>query len=163
MINTPYGQSGPRIDGYEIGPRAVSTDIPCITTVAGAAAAIQGIKALIRSHVGVAPLQVLQARLRKAWPSRAGNGGGCSFALMGTLDQAYRKLARPVLFRIGHGDAEAAHHRTLQWLAAVGERPTLAGPRVELLADIGARGTCSASSSRRRWVSPPGSTRTVSR
>jgi len=64
VINTPYGQSGPRVDGYEIRTAAVSADIPCITTVAGAAAAIQGIEALTRSDVGVAPLQVLQARLR---------------------------------------------------------------------------------------------------
>ena len=64
IINTPYGQSGPRIDGYEIRTAAVAADIPCITTVAGAAAAIQGIEALNRSDVGVAPLQVLHARLR---------------------------------------------------------------------------------------------------
>ncbi|MET0964989.1 MAG: carbamoyl-phosphate synthase large subunit, partial [Nakamurella sp.] len=64
VINTPYGQSGPRVDGYEIRTAAVSADIPCITTVAGAAAAIQGIEALTRSDVGVAPLQVLHARLR---------------------------------------------------------------------------------------------------
>jgi len=63
VINTPYGQSGPRIDGYEIRTAAVAVNIPCITTVAGAAAAIQGIEALTRSDVGVAPLQVLQARL----------------------------------------------------------------------------------------------------
>jgi carbamoyl-phosphate synthase large subunit len=66
VINTPYGQSGPRIDGYEIRTAAVSADIPCITTVAGAAAAIQGIEAVTRSEVGVAPLQVLQERLRVA-------------------------------------------------------------------------------------------------
>ena len=66
VINTPYGQSGPRIDGYEIRTAAIGADIPCITTVAGAAAAIQGIEAVIRSHVGVAPLQVLHARLRAA-------------------------------------------------------------------------------------------------
>ncbi|MET0865432.1 MAG: quinone-dependent dihydroorotate dehydrogenase [Nakamurella sp.] len=30
---------------------------------------------------------------------------------------AYRHLARPVLFRLGKGDAEAAHHRTLRALA----------------------------------------------
>ena len=64
VINTPYGQSGTRIDGYEIRTAAVAADIPCITTVAGAAAAIQGIEAITRSDVGVAPLQVLQARLR---------------------------------------------------------------------------------------------------
>ncbi|QNK80851.1 carbamoyl-phosphate synthase large subunit [Nakamurella sp. PAMC28650] len=66
VINTPYGQSGPRIDGYEIRTAAVAADIPCITTVAGAAAAIQGIEAVTRSEVGVAPLQVLQERLRVA-------------------------------------------------------------------------------------------------
>ncbi len=64
VINTPYGQSGPRIDGYEIRTAAVAADIPCITTIAGAAAVVHGIEALIRSDVGVAPLQVLQARLR---------------------------------------------------------------------------------------------------
>ncbi len=64
IINTPYGQSGPRIDGYEIRTAAVANDIPCITTVAGAAAAIQGIEALNRSDVGVAPLQVLHDRMR---------------------------------------------------------------------------------------------------
>ena len=47
IINTPYGNSGPRIDGYEIRTAAVSRGIPCITTVQGAAAAVQGIEALI--------------------------------------------------------------------------------------------------------------------
>ncbi len=66
IINTPYGQSGPRVDGYEIRTAAVATDIPCITTVAGANAAIQGIEALIRHGVGVASLQSHQARLHEA-------------------------------------------------------------------------------------------------
>ncbi|MTD12951.1 carbamoyl-phosphate synthase large subunit [Nakamurella sp. YIM 132087] len=72
VINTPYGQSGPRVDGYEIRTAAVAVDVPCITTVAGAAAAIQGIEALTRSDVGVAPLQVLQARLRASREPVAG-------------------------------------------------------------------------------------------
>ena len=72
VINTPYGQSGPRVDGYEIRTAAVSADIPCITTVAGAAAAIQGIEALTRSDVGVAPLQILHARLRVSREREAG-------------------------------------------------------------------------------------------
>ncbi len=72
VINTPYGQSGPRVDGYEIRTAAVSADIPCITTVAGAAAAIQGIEALTRSDVGVAPLQVLHARMRSDREREAG-------------------------------------------------------------------------------------------
>lgn len=40
-------------------------------------------------------------------------------------DAAYRRLARPVLFRFGGGDAETAHHRTLALLGAVG-RPVWA-------------------------------------
>lgn len=72
VINTPYGNSGPRIDGYEIRTAAVAADIPCITTISGAAAAIQGIEALIRSNIGVAPLQELHKRLRIVGPTAAG-------------------------------------------------------------------------------------------
>ncbi|MEC3981000.1 carbamoyl-phosphate synthase large subunit [Amycolatopsis sp. H20-H5] len=64
VINTPYGNSGPRIDGYEIRTAAVSRDIPCITTIQGAGAAVHGIEALIRGDIGVKSLQELQAALR---------------------------------------------------------------------------------------------------
>jgi carbamoyl-phosphate synthase large subunit len=64
VINTPYGNSGPRVDGYEIRTAAVSRDIPCVTTIQGAAAAVQGIESLIRDDIGVRPLQDLQASLR---------------------------------------------------------------------------------------------------
>ncbi|OLR91692.1 carbamoyl-phosphate synthase large subunit [Actinokineospora bangkokensis] len=64
VVNTPYGNHGPRVDGYEIRTAAVSRDIPCVTTIQGAAAAVQGIEALIRDDVGVRPLQDLQAALR---------------------------------------------------------------------------------------------------
>ncbi|MGW4486030.1 carbamoyl-phosphate synthase large subunit [Amycolatopsis sp. NPDC004368] len=64
VINTPYGNSGPRVDGYEIRTAAVSRDIPCITTVQGAAAAVHGIEALIRGDIGVRSLQSLQAALK---------------------------------------------------------------------------------------------------
>ncbi len=63
IINTPQG-SGPRIDGYEIRAAAVATDVPCITTVPGAAAAVMGIEALIRGELSVQPLQELHATLR---------------------------------------------------------------------------------------------------
>jgi len=66
VINTPYGNSGPRIDGYEIRSAAVSADIPCITTVQGAAAAVQGIEAAIAGDIGVRPLQELHRALRPA-------------------------------------------------------------------------------------------------
>jgi carbamoyl-phosphate synthase large subunit len=65
VINTPYGNPGPRVDGYEIRTAAVFKDIPCITTIQGAAAAVHGIEALIRQDIGVQPLQELQAALRK--------------------------------------------------------------------------------------------------
>ncbi|GAB3879703.1 carbamoyl-phosphate synthase large subunit [Kibdelosporangium lantanae] len=64
VINTPYGNSGPRVDGYEIRTAAVARDIPCVTTIQGAAAAVQGIEALIRGDIHVRPLQALQAALK---------------------------------------------------------------------------------------------------
>ena len=53
VINTPYGNAGPRIDGYEIRAAAVAMNIPCVTTVQGASAAVQGIEAGIRGDIGV--------------------------------------------------------------------------------------------------------------
>ncbi|BBZ66957.1 carbamoyl-phosphate synthase large chain [Mycolicibacterium insubricum] len=63
VINTPYGNSGPRIDGYEIRAAAVQMNIPCITTVQGASAAVQGIEAGIRGDIGVRSLQDLHSAL----------------------------------------------------------------------------------------------------
>jgi carbamoyl-phosphate synthase large subunit len=64
IINTPYGNPGPRVDGYEIRTAAVARGIPCVTTVQGAAAAVQGIEATIRGDITVCPLQALHAALR---------------------------------------------------------------------------------------------------
>ncbi len=69
IVNTPFGgpgQSGFRRDGYEIRTAAVRRGIPCITTVQGLAAAVQGIEAIIRDEVGVRSLQEHAARLRGA-------------------------------------------------------------------------------------------------
>ncbi|BBZ04766.1 carbamoyl-phosphate synthase large chain [Mycolicibacterium chitae] len=63
VINTPYGNSGPRVDGYEIRSAAVQMNIPCVTTVQGASAAVQGIEAGIRGDIGVRSLQELHATL----------------------------------------------------------------------------------------------------
>jgi carbamoyl-phosphate synthase large subunit len=63
VINTPYGNSGPRIDGYEIRSAAVGMNIPCVTTVQGASAAVQGIEAGIRGDIGVMSLQELHHTL----------------------------------------------------------------------------------------------------
>ncbi|MGU3294500.1 carbamoyl-phosphate synthase large subunit [Williamsia sp. M5A3_1d] len=57
VINTPFGNSGPRVDGYEIRSAAVSVNIPCITTVQGAGAAVQGIEAALGGDIGVMSLQ----------------------------------------------------------------------------------------------------------
>ncbi|MGV0792524.1 carbamoyl-phosphate synthase large subunit [Mycolicibacterium sp. XJ1819] len=63
VINTPYGNSGPRVDGYEIRSAAVANNIPCVTTVQGASAAVQGIEAAIRGDIGVMSLQELHSVL----------------------------------------------------------------------------------------------------
>jgi len=60
IVNTPRGPAGnsrPRLDGYEIRTAAVAQDVPCITTVQGLAAAVQGIEALQSGDVRVCPLQ----------------------------------------------------------------------------------------------------------
>jgi carbamoyl-phosphate synthase large subunit len=66
IVNTPYGNSGPRVDGYEIRAAAVSRGVPCITTVQGAAAAVQGIEAMIKGSIGVRSLQDAHAALQKS-------------------------------------------------------------------------------------------------
>jgi carbamoyl-phosphate synthase large subunit len=47
VINTPFGR-GPRGDGYFIRTAAAAAGIPCVTTLPGAFAAVQGIEALLR-------------------------------------------------------------------------------------------------------------------
>jgi carbamoyl-phosphate synthase large subunit len=66
IINTPYGNSGPRVDGYEIRSAAVARGVPCITTVQGAGAAVQGIEAMKAGRIGVRSLQDAHASLLKA-------------------------------------------------------------------------------------------------
>ncbi len=58
VINTPYSTGGSaRLDGYEIRTAAVLANIPCITTVQGLGAAVQGIEALSAGEIGVRSLQ----------------------------------------------------------------------------------------------------------
>lgn len=67
IVNTPFGspgQSGPRLDGYEIRTAAVLRGVPCITTVSGLAAAAAGIQAIMRGDVGVRSLQEHARALR---------------------------------------------------------------------------------------------------
>ncbi|MBW3603398.1 MAG: carbamoyl-phosphate synthase large subunit [Actinobacteria bacterium] len=61
VFNTPRGGIGPRADGYEIRTAAVRHGVPCITTLSGILAAIQGIEALRDGAVGVRSLQQFHA------------------------------------------------------------------------------------------------------
>ncbi|WP_018832611.1 carbamoyl-phosphate synthase large subunit [Salinispora tropica] len=67
VVNTPQGSgASARSDGYEIRSAAVTADIPCITTVPGAAAVVMAVEARIRGDMRVRPLQALHASLRSA-------------------------------------------------------------------------------------------------
>ncbi len=60
VINTPNGSGSggsARVDGYEIRTAAIMANIPCITTVQGLGAVVQGIEALERGDIGVRSLQ----------------------------------------------------------------------------------------------------------
>jgi carbamoyl-phosphate synthase large subunit len=67
IVNTPFGaisagtgstaSTAVRLDGYEIRTAAVRRGVPCVTTVAGLAAAVQGIESTIRGDMGVRSLQ----------------------------------------------------------------------------------------------------------
>ena len=73
IVNTPHGSSGggsARIDGYEIRTAAVMANVPCITTVQGLGAAVQGIEALRAGDIGVRSLQDWAAAGRRT-PYRA--------------------------------------------------------------------------------------------
>jgi carbamoyl-phosphate synthase large subunit len=56
VVNTPQG-SGARADGYDIRTAAVAADIPCITTLSGLTAVVQGIEAQLAGDLAVRPLQ----------------------------------------------------------------------------------------------------------
>jgi len=65
IINTPFGV-GARLDGYEIRTAAVTKGIPCITTVQGLGAAVQGIEALMAGEIDVRSLQSYAAEMTQA-------------------------------------------------------------------------------------------------
>jgi carbamoyl-phosphate synthase large subunit len=65
IINTPFGV-GARLDGYEIRTAAVTRGVPCITTIQGLAAAVQGIEALIAGEIDVKSLQAYAEQINQA-------------------------------------------------------------------------------------------------
>ena len=56
IVNTPFGV-GARLDGYEIRTAAVAMGVPCITTVQGLGAAVQGIESVRSGGFAVRSLQ----------------------------------------------------------------------------------------------------------
>ncbi len=77
IVNTPYGVGG-RVDGYEIRSIAVRLGIPCITTVQGLAAAVEGIESLRQGDLRVRSLQQhgadLDALREAQWATAAQEG-----------------------------------------------------------------------------------------
>ncbi len=67
IFNTPHGQSkdgSPRKDGWEIRSASILADVPCVTTVQGLSACVQGVEALRRGGVEVRSLQEWSAAVR---------------------------------------------------------------------------------------------------
>ena len=67
IFNTPIGVSeggDPRRDGWQIRSAAILCDVPCVTTVQGLSACVQGIEALRRGRVGVRSLQEWSSDIR---------------------------------------------------------------------------------------------------
>jgi len=65
VINTPFGR-GPRTDGYFIRTAAAAAGVPCITTVPGIVAAVQGIEALRDPPAVPVPIQEYHAAVPPA-------------------------------------------------------------------------------------------------
>jgi carbamoyl-phosphate synthase large subunit len=70
VINTPFGR-GSRTDGYFIRTAAARAGVPCITTLPGAFAAIQGIEGMARPGAGSEPYSLQEYH---AGVVRAGEG-----------------------------------------------------------------------------------------
>ena len=69
VVNTPAGGSLPRSDGYLIREAALAARVPCITTIAGAAAAVHAI-ANARTEAALPLQEHLEPAVRLSW----GNG-----------------------------------------------------------------------------------------
>jgi carbamoyl-phosphate synthase large subunit len=72
VVNTPFGR-GPRTDGYFIRTAAAAAVVPCITTVPGLMAAVQGIEALRAGAPAPTSLQELLAVLDQGAHSAPGS------------------------------------------------------------------------------------------
>ncbi len=64
IINTPLGESSFK-DGWAIRTAAIQHNVPCITTLSGAAAAVEAVKALRSGNIHVKSLQELHIETAK--------------------------------------------------------------------------------------------------
>ncbi len=62
IINTPSGKK-PKTDEVAIRTQAVVQNIPCITTLSGASAAVNGIESLLRKGISVNSIQEVQGSI----------------------------------------------------------------------------------------------------
>ena len=65
VINTPSGRL-PRADVVQIRSAAAMLGIPCITTIAGAQASVNGIGALLKRQLTVTPIQDYHAQIKSS-------------------------------------------------------------------------------------------------
>jgi carbamoyl-phosphate synthase large subunit len=75
IFNTPQGISkdgSPRRDGWQIRSAAILADVPCVTTVQGLSACVQGIEALRKGEVSVRSLQSWNQAVQAELSKRAG-------------------------------------------------------------------------------------------
>jgi carbamoyl-phosphate synthase large subunit len=71
VVNTPFGRE-PRSDGWSIRTAAAAAGVPCVTTLPGAFAAVQGIEAAIHGGGEPSSLQEYHARVRGEAAPRGG-------------------------------------------------------------------------------------------
>jgi carbamoyl-phosphate synthase large subunit len=79
VVNTPFGR-GPRTDGYEIRTAAAVAGVPCITTLPGVLAAVQGIEATRADGRAPRSLQEYHARATRQDPLQLRLGEGAPVA-----------------------------------------------------------------------------------
>jgi carbamoyl-phosphate synthase large subunit len=71
VINTPFGRE-PRGDGYFIRTAAAAAGVPCVTTLPGAMAAVQGIEAIRTDEARPRSLQEIHRRIVAPGPVQLG-------------------------------------------------------------------------------------------
>jgi carbamoyl-phosphate synthase large subunit len=74
VINTPFGRE-PRGDGYFIRTASAAAGVPCVTTLPGAIAAVQGIEALRSDGARPRSLQEIHRRIVAEGPEQFGLEG----------------------------------------------------------------------------------------